>query len=117
MKRQSHHLQRSLFDEDEPPVVLAAAQMAELATLVETQTEGSPMTKITAEHLARSAYVYIRQSTHDQLVHNHQSRRRQYGRADRARRCNLSAPAGRTARRNRRMIGRWPRIDFGARQL
>ena len=35
MKRQSQHLQRSLFDEDEPPVVLAAAQMSELATLVE----------------------------------------------------------------------------------
>ena len=43
------------------------------------------MTKITAEHLARSAYVYIRQSTPDQLVHNHESRRRQYGLADRAR--------------------------------
>ena len=43
------------------------------------------MTKITAEHLARSAYVYIRQSTSDQLTHNHESRRRQYGLADRAR--------------------------------
>ena len=43
------------------------------------------MIKITAEHLARSAYVYIRQSTPDQLVHNHESRRRQYGLAARAR--------------------------------
>jgi DNA invertase Pin-like site-specific DNA recombinase len=43
------------------------------------------MTKITSEHLARSAYVYIRQSTPDQLAHNHESRRRQYGLADRAR--------------------------------
>ena len=43
------------------------------------------MTKITAEHLARSAYVYIRQSTADQLLHNHESRRRQYALADRAR--------------------------------
>ena len=42
------------------------------------------MNKITAEHLARSAYVYIRQSTADQLAHNHESRRRQYGLADRA---------------------------------
>jgi DNA invertase Pin-like site-specific DNA recombinase len=42
------------------------------------------MTKITAEHLARSAYVYVRQSTPDQLVHNHEQRR-QYGLADRAR--------------------------------
>jgi hypothetical protein len=31
------------------------------------------MSKITTEHLARSAYVYIRQSTADQLTHNHES--------------------------------------------
>ena len=43
------------------------------------------MNKITTEHLARSAYVYIRQSTADQLVHNLESQRRQYGLADRAR--------------------------------
>jgi|SRR5438105_11406126 len=43
------------------------------------------MTKITAEHLARSAYVYVRQSTADQLRNNHESRRRQYALADRAR--------------------------------
>jgi DNA invertase Pin-like site-specific DNA recombinase len=43
------------------------------------------MSKITAEHLARGAYVYIRQSTADQLTHNHESRRRQYALADRAR--------------------------------
>ena len=42
------------------------------------------MTKITTEHLARSACVYIRQSTADQLTHNHESRHRQYGLADRA---------------------------------
>jgi DNA invertase Pin-like site-specific DNA recombinase len=40
------------------------------------------MTKITSEHLARSACVYIRQSTADQLAHNHESRRRQYGLID-----------------------------------
>jgi DNA invertase Pin-like site-specific DNA recombinase len=43
------------------------------------------MSKITAEHLARSAYVYIRQSTADQLTHNQESQRRQYALADRAR--------------------------------
>jgi DNA invertase Pin-like site-specific DNA recombinase len=43
------------------------------------------MTKITTEHLARSAYVYIRQSTADQLMHNHESRHRQYSLANRAR--------------------------------
>ena len=43
------------------------------------------MTKITADHLGRGAFVYIRQSTADQLLHNRESRRRQYGLADRAR--------------------------------
>ncbi|OYV38005.1 MAG: serine recombinase [Rhodospirillales bacterium 20-64-7] len=43
------------------------------------------MTKITPEHLTRGAYIYIRQSTADQVLHNHESRRRQYGLADRAR--------------------------------
>jgi DNA invertase Pin-like site-specific DNA recombinase len=43
------------------------------------------MSKITAEHLGRSAFVYVRQSTADQLLHNSESRRRQYGLADRAR--------------------------------
>src|SRR5271169_6438556 len=43
------------------------------------------MSKIAAEHFARTAFVYIRQSTADQLVHNQESRRRQYGLADRAR--------------------------------
>jgi excisionase family DNA binding protein len=41
--------------------------------------------KITPDHLARGAFVYIRQSTIDQLVNNHESRRRQYGLAERAR--------------------------------
>ncbi len=36
------------------------------------------MHKITAEHLARDAYVYVRQSTVDQLLNNPESRRRQY---------------------------------------
>jgi len=43
------------------------------------------MTKITADQLVRDAFVYIRQSTADQLLHNLESRRRQYGLADRAR--------------------------------
>jgi excisionase family DNA binding protein len=42
------------------------------------------MTKINAEHLSRGAYVYVRQSTADQLQHNHESRRRQYALAERA---------------------------------
>src|SRR6201998_4559532 len=43
------------------------------------------MTKITANHLGRAAFIYIRQSTADQLLNNPESRRRQYGLADRAR--------------------------------
>jgi hypothetical protein len=43
------------------------------------------MTKIMVDHLGRGAFVYIRQSTADQLLHNLESRRRQYGLADRAR--------------------------------
>ena len=43
------------------------------------------MTRIAADHLEREAIVYIRQSTQSQLRNNHESRRRQYGLADRAR--------------------------------
>jgi excisionase family DNA binding protein len=43
------------------------------------------MTKITPDHLARGAYIYVRQSTPAQLLHNHESRVRQYDLADRAR--------------------------------
>ena len=43
------------------------------------------MTQITPEHLARGAYIYVRQSTTDQVLNNHESRRRQYALTDRAR--------------------------------
>ena len=43
------------------------------------------MTKIGPDHLGREAFVYVRQSTQDQVLHNHESRRRQYALADRAR--------------------------------
>ena len=43
------------------------------------------MTKICADHLARSAVVYVRQSSVDQVVHNLECQRRQYGLAARAR--------------------------------
>jgi excisionase family DNA binding protein len=43
------------------------------------------MSKISPEHLARGAYVYVRQSTADQLRNNQESRRRQYALADRVR--------------------------------
>ncbi len=43
------------------------------------------MSKITADHLKRQAVVYVRQSTLDQVQHNLESQRRQYGLADRAR--------------------------------
>lgn len=43
------------------------------------------MSKITPEHLARQAVVYIRQSTPDQVIHNLESKRRQYNLPERAR--------------------------------
>ena len=49
------------------------------------------MTQITTEHLARSAVVYVRQSTADQVLNNHESRRRQYALADRVRALGWSA--------------------------
>ena len=43
------------------------------------------MNKIPPEHLARSAFIYIRQSTTYQVINNLESQRRQYGLVDRAR--------------------------------
>ncbi len=43
------------------------------------------MSRITPEHLARQAVVYIRQSTADQVANNLESKRRQYSLPDRAR--------------------------------
>ena len=43
------------------------------------------MSKISADHLGRAAYVYVRQSTMAQVQHNHESQRRQYGLRERAR--------------------------------
>ena len=43
------------------------------------------MSRITPEHLARAAFVYVRQSTMYQVVNNLESQRRQYGLVERAR--------------------------------
>jgi DNA invertase Pin-like site-specific DNA recombinase len=43
------------------------------------------MSRIGADHLARAAIVYVRQSTADQVINNVESRRRQYGLVERAR--------------------------------
>ena len=50
------------------------------------------MNKIAADHLGRQAFVYVRQSTQDQLLRNHESRRRQYALADRAQQLGWAAP-------------------------
>ena len=50
------------------------------------------MNKIETDHLARQAIVYIRQSTLTQVRHNRESRRRQYGLAERARRLGWNEP-------------------------
>ena len=41
--------------------------------------------KIRPTHLHRTAYVYVRQSSHHQVRDHHESQRRQYALADRAR--------------------------------
>src|SRR6185369_4288863 len=43
------------------------------------------MNKVTPAHLARAAFVYVRQSTAYQVVNNLESQRRQYGLVERAR--------------------------------
>ena len=43
------------------------------------------MNKITESHLSRDAYVYIRQSTQDQVKNNLESKRRQYSLQNKAR--------------------------------
>ena len=48
------------------------------------------MTKITPDHLARQALVYIRQSTADQVANNLESKRRQYNLPERARQLGWS---------------------------
>ena len=48
------------------------------------------MSKIMPEHLTRLAILYIRQSTPDQVAHNLESKRRQYGLSDRARQLGWS---------------------------
>lgn len=48
------------------------------------------MTKITLEHLARRAIVYVRQSTPHQVTNNLESKRRQYGLVERARQLGWS---------------------------
>ena len=50
------------------------------------------MSKIASDHLARQAFVYVRQSTQDQVLRNHESRRRQYGLAERARHLGWPEP-------------------------
>src|ERR1700691_3551732 len=49
------------------------------------------MSRIEADHLAREAIVYVRQSTADQVLHNVESRRRQYGLVERARQLGWAA--------------------------
>src|SRR3954468_15437358 len=52
------------------------------------------MTKIMPEHLARTAFIYVRQSTADQVLNHHESRRRQYALVDRARALGRAAVEG-----------------------
>jgi DNA invertase Pin-like site-specific DNA recombinase len=85
-----HH--PDLFASREPPVPIVASERTKLLALVSALLAetlavarvGLTM-KITPDHLSRGAFIYVRQSTVDQLANNHESRRRQYGLAERAR--------------------------------
>jgi DNA invertase Pin-like site-specific DNA recombinase len=46
--------------------------------------------KLNSDHLARNGYVYVRQSTQQQVRTHHKSRQRQYTLADRARHLGFS---------------------------
>ena len=82
------------------------------------------MSKISADHSSRAAYVYVRQSTSDQLTNNPESRRRQYALADRARTLgwsnvividdDLGRSGGGIARPGYRSLGRYLPGEAGA---
>jgi Resolvase, N terminal domain len=72
-------------DQRQGLVRLIRTMLMEIATTTSASTAKREGGDITPEHLARGAFIYVRQSTADQLLHNHESRRRQYGLADRAR--------------------------------
>src|SRR5439155_12171113 len=75
------HKLRKLLQE----LLTEAADKAKGVAATDSISRRRPMTKITAEHLTCRAFVYVRQSTPDQVLNNHESRRRQYALADRAR--------------------------------
>jgi hypothetical protein len=84
---QSRHHHPDLFALKEPQIPIAAADRTKLlplisALLIEVLAVITAAMKITPEHQSRGAFIYIRQSTADQLANNHESRRRQYGLAD-----------------------------------
>src|SRR6185295_5164760 len=95
MTKHGASAQRDLFAEPSQAMRLGAIERAKAVEqlqvlLMEAMAALSgrqerAMTKITPEHLARGAVVYVRQSTAVQVVHNLESQRRQYGLADRAR--------------------------------
>lgn len=96
MKPDPKRREPDLFDGDPQALVILPSQQQELIDLLSqllwrvanaqtTVNQRAKMTKIGPEHRAGRAYVYVRQSTADQLRHNHESRRRQYALADRAR--------------------------------
>ena len=90
-QQQSDFLQRAAMDAERqklaPEIQLMVNRLLKqlLTECVSEQWRGQTMNKITPDHLARNAFVYIRQSTSDQLLNNPESRRRQYaldGRAE-----------------------------------
>ena len=67
--------------------------------------------KVTAEHLARTAFLYVRQSTLRQVIHNTESTQRQYALRQRAIAARL---AGRADRCDRHRPGAVRRFGGGS---
>ena len=70
--------------------------------------------KVTAVHLKRTAYLYVRQSTLRQVVEHTESTKRQYALKQRAVQLGWRARAGHCDRQRSRRVRR---IDGGSRRL
>ena len=66
-------------------LLLEAVEAGRKTPRTERRWRQGIMDRISADHLSRQAFVYIRQSTPDQLRYHHESRHRQYGLTFRAR--------------------------------
>ena len=69
--------------------------------------------KIRPDHLRRTAYVYVRQSSGHQVRHHHESRQRQYALADRSRALGFAETVVIDEDQGKSGSGRQERSGFG----